>query len=187
MSETKVVTGKVRLCYVNVFQPAKFDGDDGDGKYSVCVMVDKKDAKTLGKIKTAIAAAVDEGITSKWGGKKPGNLKMPLRDGDAERAEEQPEFTGKYFFNANSRLKPGIVDRDKNEILDTTEVYSGIYGRVSVNFYPYNWNGSKGVAVGLNHVQKLADGEPLGGSRSTAEADFDDDFEDEELDDILGI
>lgn len=184
---TKVVTGKVRLCYVHVFEPTSFNGEDG--KYSVCVMVDKSDKATIGKIKEAVAEAIEDGISSKWNGKKPGNLKLPLRDGDAERAEEQPEFAGKFFFNANSKQQPCVVDRQRNEILDSTEVYSGIYGRVSVNFYPYNFNGTKGVAVGLNHVQKLSDGEPLGGSRSSADEDFDDGFVDEleDLDDLLGV
>ena len=120
----------------------------------------------------------------KWGGKLPGNLKTPLRDGDAERADEAEEYVGMYFLNANSTQKPGIVDKDLNEILDNTEVYSGCYGRVSINFFPYNSAGNKGIGCGLQNVQKLADGEVLGGARASAEADFSDDFEyeDEEED-----
>lgn len=170
-AETKVVTGKVRLSYVNIFKARSFEAG-GDEKYSVCVLIDKNDKTTLKKIAAAIEAAKKDGIANKWGGKLPAKLKMPLRDGDEERAHEAEEYEGMYFLNANSNQKPGIVDKNLNEILDSTEVYSGCYGRVSVNFYPYNFNGSKGIAVGLNNVQKLEDGEPLGATRASAESDF---------------
>ena len=173
----KVVTGKVRLSYVTIFRSRAFaEGDDA--KYSVCVLVPKSDKKTLKKIKEAIQTEIQNGVQSKWGGKKPGNLHLPLRDGDEERADEAPEYEGMYFFNANSFRKPGIVDRDRNEILDPEEVYSGCWGRVSVNFYPYDSHGNRGIAVGLNNVQKLSDGERLGTAAASAEDDFDDDFVD---------
>lgn len=178
----KVVTGKCRLSYVNIFRSRSFS-EDGDAKYSVCVLVPKSDKKTIKKINAAVKTEIQNGIQSKWGGKKPGNLHLPLRDGDDERAEEAPEYEGVYFFNANSSRKPGIVDRDRNEILDPDEVYSGCYGRVSVNFYPYDSHGNRGIGVGLNHVQKLSDGERLGAALSSAEEDFDDDFVDDDFDD----
>ena len=187
-AETKVVTGKVRLSYVNIFKARSFEAG-GDEKYSVCVLIDKNDKTTLKKIAAAIEAAKKDGIANKWGGKLPAKLKMPLRDGDEERADEAEEYEGMYFLNANSNQKPGIVDKNLNEILDSTEVYSGCYGRVSVNFYPYNFNGSKGIAVGLNNVQKLEDGEPLGATRASAESDFADsrpDIADDDLD-IAGM
>ncbi|WP_219710562.1 ssDNA-binding protein, partial [Clostridioides difficile] len=84
-------------------------------KYSVCILIPKSDKATLGRIKKAIDAAKEQGKTSKWGGKGPGNLKTPLRDGDAERADEAEEYVGMYFLNANSTQKPGIVDKDLNE------------------------------------------------------------------------
>lgn len=167
----KVITGKVRFSYVNIFNARAFQQGQ-DAKYSICLLIDKKDKTTLSKIKAAIEAAIQDGISSKWGGKRPANLKLPLRDGDAERAEEAPEYAGCYFLNANSVQKPGVVDKDLNEILDPTEVYSGCYGRASVTFYPFNSNGNKGIAVGLNNVQKLEDGEPLGAARASAEEDF---------------
>ena len=170
-NSTKVITGKVRFSYVNIFNARAFQQGQ-DAKYSICLLIDKKDKATLSKIKAAIEAAIQEGISSKWGGKRPANLKLPLRDGDAERAEEAPEYAGCYFLNANSVQKPGVVDKDLNEILDPTEVYSGCYGRASVTFYPFNSNGNKGIAVGLNNVQKLEDGEPLGAARASAEEDF---------------
>ena len=173
---TKVVTGLVRLSYVQIFSKRSFT-EGTDAKYSLCVLVPKKDTKTLKKIQAAMKAAAEEGISTKFNGKKPSNLHMPLRDGDEERADEAPEYKGMYFFNCKSDRKPGIVDKDRNEILDPDEVYSGCWGRVSVNFYPYSVNGNKGVAVGLNNVQKLKDDQRLGGAAASAEDDFNDDFE----------
>jgi Protein of unknown function (DUF2815). len=180
---TKVITGKVRFSYVNVFKSRSFQPGQEE-KFSICLLIPKNDKETLSKIKAAIEAAKKQGIADKWSGKLPANLKLPLRDGDSERAEEADEYVGMYFLNANSNQKPGIIDNFRNEILDATEVYSGCYGRASINFFPYNSNGSKGVAVGLNNIQKLSDGEPLGGARQSAEDDFADDFAGE--DDMLG-
>lgn len=190
MNSTKVVTGKVRFSYVNVFKARSFQQGQ-DEKYSICLLIDKKDKATLNKIKAAIEAAKKQGIADKWGGKLPANLKLPLRDGDAERADEAEEYTGMFFINANSNQKPGIVDENLNEILDPTEVYSGCYGRASINFFPFNSNGNKGIAVGLNNIQKLSDGEPLGAARASAEDDFADSRPDlhsgdEDYSDMLG-
>lgn len=176
---TKVVTGKVRFSYVNIFKSRAFQADQ-DAKFSICLLIPKDDKATLKKIKAAIDEAIQEGISSKWNGKKPANVKLPLRDGDEERADEAPEYEGMMFLNANSTQKPGIVDKDLNEILDPDEVYSGCWGRASINFYPFSVNGNKGIGVGLNNVQKLKDGEHLGAARASAESDFDDDFEDDD-------
>lgn len=103
-------------------------------------------------------------------------IKTPLRSGNDERPND-PAYKDCYFINANSSSKPGIVDADCQPIMDTSEVYSGVYGRASINFYAFNTNGNKGIACGLNNLQKIRDGEPLGG-KSRAEddfADFDDD------------
>ena len=173
----KVITGKVRFSYVNIFKArAGFNG--GDEKYSVSLLIPKSDKATIAKVQAAVEEAVQEGISTKWNGKRPASLKLPLRDGDTER--DTPEYEGCYFLNANSNQKPGIVDRDLVEILDPDEVYSGCYGRASINFYPYNVNGNRGVGVGLNNIQKLSEGERLGGSRATAENDFSDGFDDGE-------
>ena len=176
---TKVVTGKVRFSYVNIFKSRAFQADQ-DAKFSICLLIPKEDKATLKKIKEAVDEAIQEGISSKWNGKKPANVKLPLRDGDEERADEAPEYEGMMFLNANSTQKPGIVDKDLNEILDPDEVYSGCWGRASINFYPFSVNGNKGIGVGLNNVQKLKDGEHLGAARASAESDFDDDFEDDD-------
>lgn len=176
---TKVITGKVRFSYMNVFKAAHF-GDSGDDKFSVSLIIRKDDKKTLDKIKAAVNTAIEDGISSKWNGKKPNGLKLPLRDGDTDR-EDDPAYAGCYFINANSTQRPGIVDRDLQEIIDPNELKSGDYGRASINFYPFNVNGNRGVGVGLNNLQKLADGPALGSAKASAEDDFGgEDFEDDE-------
>lgn len=176
-NNTKVVTGmNTRLSYAHLFEPVSING--GAEKYSVSVLIPKDDKATIEKIEKAVDAAIEEGI-AKFGGKKPnkGAIKLPLRDGDIERDDEA--YKGHYFVNANSLTAPQVVDTQLNPILDKSEVYSGCYGRVSLSFYAFNSNGNKGVACGLNNVQKVRDDEPLGG-RTTAADDFgtldDDDF-----------
>ena len=165
---TKVVTGKVRLSYAHVWEPASIN--DSKPKYSVSLIIPKSDKETIKKINAAVDAAIEEGI-AKFGGKKPNRaaLKLPLRDGDTEREDEA--YKNSFFVNANSTTAPQIVDRAVNPILDREEVYSGCYARVSINFYAYNTNGNRGIACGLGNIQKVADGEPLGG-RSNAKDDF---------------
>ena len=124
----------------------------------------------MAKIKKAIEQAKKDSV-SKWGGKVPANLKLPLRDGDIDRPEDEA-YADSYFFNANSRQAPQVVDKNVQPVLDQSEVYSGCYGRISVNFYGFNNNGNRGIAAGLGNIQKLRDGESLGG-RSNAEEDFD--------------
>lgn len=169
-NSTKVVTGKVRFCYAHVFEPTAMN--DGDNpKYSVCVVIPKSDKATVAKIELAIKNAIEAGKSKLANnqGKIPAGIKTPLRDGDDERGDD-PVFAGCYFINATTSRKPGIVDKDLNPILDKSEFYSGCYGRASINFYAYNVS-SKGIAAGLNNIQKLSDGEPLAGG-SSAEEDF---------------
>lgn len=180
---TKVVTGEVRFSYLHVFEPHAIKPGQ-DAKYSVSLLIPKSDKKTLKKIKQAVEAAKAAGESTKFGGKIPANLKTPLRDGDTERPDQE-EYAGHYFINANSTGKPGLVDADVNPIMDSTELYSGCYGRASINFYAYNVSGNRGIACGLNNLQKLRDGDTLGG-RSRAEDDFDAVETEEEEDDFLG-
>ncbi len=163
----KVITGKVRFSYANVWEPKSING--GDPKYSVSLIIPKADKATLNKVKEAIEEAKKEGM-SKLGGSIPDNLKMPLRDGDVDRVEEE-SYKDSYFINANSNTKPGIVDKSVQTITDKSEFYSGCYGRASITFYAYNVDGNKGIACGLENLQKLEDGEALGG-HSRAEDDF---------------
>lgn len=177
-SATKVKTGLTRWSYCNVWEPKAVN--DGKPKYSVSVIIPKSDTKTIEAIEKAIQAAYDEGQAKlKGNGKSVPSLsvlKTPLRDGDLERPDDEA-YKDSYFVNANSTTAPGIVDADLQPILDHSEVYSGVYGRVSMNFYAYNTGSAKGIACGLNNLQKLKDGEPLGG-KSRAEDDFaeDDNF-----------
>ena len=170
MSETKVVTGKVRFSYAHVFVATSIS-EDQDKKFSVSLLIPKKDKATIAKIEKAIKAALLEGKSSKFGGKIPNNYKNPLRDGDDERPDDE-NYEGMMFVNASSKRRPSVKDVDLNDIMDDEEFYSGCWGRASVNFYPFSVSGNKGVACGLNHVQKLEDGDKLGGSISSAEDDF---------------
>jgi hypothetical protein len=166
-TKVKVVTGKVRFSYANVFQPAS-PIEGGTPKYSVSIIIPKSDKDTIARLQKAFEDT-KAAASAYFGGAVPKNLKGGLRDGDAEKND--PAYANSYFINANSAQKPGVVDADLNPIIDTSEFYSGCYGRASITFYPYNAQGSKGIACGLNNVQKLEDGEKLGGS-TTAAVDF---------------
>lgn len=180
VNPTKVITGpETRWSYANVWQPKAIDG--GAPKYSVSLIIPKSDTKTIEKVRAAIQAAYDEGQGKLKGNGKSvpplSSIKTPLRDGDVERPDDET-YANSYFINANSASAPGIVDAACQPIIDTSEVYSGVYGRASINFYAFNSNGNKGIACGLNNLQKIRDGESLGG-KSRAEDDFadlDDDF-----------
>ena len=176
---TKVITGvKTRWSYANVWEPKSING--GTPKYSVSLIIPKSDTATVGKIKDAIKAAYEEGQSKLKGNSKSvpalSALKTPLRDGDAERPDDEA-YKDSYFINANSATAPGIVDADRQPIMERSEVYSGVYGRASINLYAFNSNGNKGIACGLNNLQKISDGEPLGG-KTRAEDDFADEDED---------
>ena len=168
-NRTKVITGTgTRLSYFHGWEPVSING--GAEKYSVSVLIPKSDTETVSAINAAIDAAIEEGV-AKFGGKKPNKaaIKLPLRDGDVERDDEA--YKGHWFINANSTTAPQIVDSQVNPILDRSDVYSGCYARVSLNFFAFNSNGNKGIACGLGNIQKVRDGEPLGG-KSTAADDF---------------
>ena len=169
----KVVTGvNTRWSYVNAWEPKSING--GTPKFSVSLIIPKSDTKTVAKIKAAIEAAYKEGEAKLKGNSRTvpalSAIKTPLRDGDAERPDD-PAYANSYFMNTNSNTAPGIVDADCQPILDRSEVYSGVYGRASVNFYAFNSNGNRGIACSLNNLQKIRDGEHLGG-KTSAEDDF---------------
>ncbi|MBQ3893687.1 MAG: DUF2815 family protein [Clostridia bacterium] len=179
---TKVITGpQTRWSYVNVWNPKSING--GTPKYSVSLIIPKSDVRTVEKIKAAIQAAYEEGESKLKGSGKAvpalSAIKSPLRDGDLERPGDDA-YKNAYFINANSSTAPGVVDADRQPILETSEVYSGVYGRASINFYAFNSNGNKGIACGLNNLQKIRDGEPLGG-RARAEDDFATDYDEDFL------
>lgn len=176
---TKVITGKdTRFSFCHIWEPESINGSDP--KYSVSLIIPKSDTVTIEKINKAIKAAYEEGASKLKGNGKSvpalSALKTPLRDGDVDRPDDEA-YANSYFVNANSKDKPGVVDAACQTIIDRGEVYSGVYGRASINFYAFNVNGNRGIACGLNNLQKLRDGEPLGG-RSRAEDDFADDGDD---------
>lgn len=174
-NNTKVIV-PCRFSYLHCWEPDSVNG--GDPKYSVSAIIPKSDTKTVNAIKAAIEQAKKDSV-SKWGGKVPANLKLPLRDGDIDRPDDEA-YAGCYFFNANSRQAPQVVDSKVQPILAQSEVYSGCYGKISVTFYGYNSNGNRGIAAGLGNIQKLKDGESLGGRTSAA-----DDFQTEDDEDFL--
>lgn len=179
MNPTKVITGvKTRWSYANVWQAKSING--GAPKFSVSLIIPKSDSKTVTAIKKAIQAAYEEGQSKLKGNSKSvpalSAIKTPLRDGDLERPDDEA-YKDSFFVNANSATAPGIVDAARNPIIDHSEVYSGVYGRASVSFYAFNSNGNRGIACGLNNLQKISDGEPLGG-KTRAEDDFADEDED---------
>ena len=179
----KVITGRnTVMSYLTVSEPKQPLGG-GTPKYSVSLIIPKSDVVTVNKIRAAIQAAYEEGQSKLKGTSRSvpplEDLKTPLRDGDRDRPGDEA-YQDSWFINASSITKPGIVDVDRNPILDTNELYSGIIGRASVTFYAYNSSGNRGIACGLNNIQKLADGTPLGG-HSRPEDDFADDADEEDF------
>ena len=182
---TKVVTGKVRFSFVNVFE-AKASQDGGDPKYSVTLLIPKSDTVTLQKIKTAMAEARDNFCQKNGANALPPKPNHTLHDGDGQRPSGEdfgPECKGCYVITVSSKQKPVIVDAFRNEITDPGEVYSGCYGRASINFYGYSKSGNKGLSAGLLSIQKLHDGEPFGTVGSAD--DFDDGYAEAGADDAL--
>ena len=185
VNPTKIVTGVCRLSYANIWQAKSING--GSPKFSTSVLIPKSDTKTIAKVKAAIQAAYDEGAGKLKGNSKTApslaSLKTPLRDGDTERPDDEA-YAGHWFLNANSNTAPGVVDASREPIYDTSEIYSGVYARVSLSFYAFNSNGNRGIACGLQNIQKVRDGESLGG-KAKAEDDFDDDFKPDDNEDFL--
>ena len=176
VNPAKVITGVCRLSYANIWQAKSING--GAPKYSASVLIPKGDTKTVAKVKAAIQAAYEEGEGKLKGNGKTApslaSLKTPFRDGDTERPDDEA-YAGHWFINANSNAAPGVVDANREPIYDTSEIYSGVYARVSLSFYAFNSNGNRGIACALQNIQKVRDGEALGG-KSKAEDDFNDNF-----------
>lgn len=174
---TKVVTGKVRFSFVNVFEARAF-GDNKDAKYSVMLLIPKTDIGTITSMKRAIENAAQKGLAKVFGGKLPPIVKTSLKDADVDTdndgnvfSTKWPYTAGHYIINVSTKNQPQIVDAELKPIMSPTEFYSGCYGRASINFYAYNSNGNKGITAGLNNLQKLDEGESLG-SISSPEEDF---------------
>lgn len=174
-----VTTGKVRLSYTHLFKPyAAMPGQEE--KFSCTVLIPKTDTETMNRINAAINAATERGVADRWNGVKPPIVPTPVYDGDGVRPSDGMPFgdecKGHWVFTASAKAEypPEIVDERCQPIIDQSQIYSGIYARVNVTFYPYAFGGKKGIGCGLGPVQKLADGEPLGGSRISASKAFGD-------------
>lgn len=166
-SVTKVVI-PCRISFANIWEPKSINGSEE--KYSVSCIIPKDDKVTLSKIHKAVEAAKEAGKSKKWAGKVPPNLKLPLRDGDIDRPDDDA-YAGAMFINATSKDAPQIVDRKVQPITDPMECGSGDYCNVSINFYAFNANGNRGIAAGLGNIQKVASGERLAG-RASASSEF---------------
>ena len=169
---TIVTTGEVRISYEHLMKPYA-NQQGAEPKFSATLLIPKSDVATKQRIDAAIQAATQEGINSKWNGVRPPQVAIPIYDGDGVRPNGEPfgpECKGHWVMTASSRIRPEVVDLNLNPIIDATEVYSGMYARVNINFFPYNAAGKKGIGCGLGPVQKTRDGEPLGGRITAAEA-----------------
>lgn len=170
---TNVTTGEVRLSFVHLLKPfAAMAGQEE--KYSCTILVPKTDTATMGRIHAAIEAAKQKGITEKWGGQCPPIVQTPVHDGDGVRPSDGmpfgPECKGHWVFTASAKANypPEVVDAAGNPIINQSEIYSGIYAFVNVNFYPYAFGSKKGIGCGLGPVMKRRDGEALAGGSITA-------------------
>lgn len=174
----RITIGKVRFSYLNVFE-AK-ETPNGEKKYSVSLIIPKKDTKTIEAINKAISDVIAES-QAKLGTSNKAKLRIPLRDGDVDK-EEDEAYQNSYFINASNKRQPVVVDNHNNKILDPDEVYSGCYGFACISFFAYNSNGNKGVGCCIEAIQKTNDGESLGGGAVNPDAVFkpvdddDDDF-----------
>lgn len=166
--ENKVVFGPCRLSYTHLFEKYSPDGDPNSGKYMTNVIIPKGEKETVNALNKAIEAAKKQAILSKWGGKEPKKLDLPLRDGDDKDDEV---YENAFYVNAKCNTRPGIVDKDRSPIVDEDEIYSGVWAVVSVTFYGYDVSGNRGIACGLNNIMKYRDDERLGG-RTSADNDF---------------
>lgn len=157
------MTKEVRIGFESIWEAKTSEGQD-EAYYTVCLIIDKSDKETLKRLKDAEQKAIEQGIKSKWNGKKPANLQLPLHDGDLEKPEN-PNYENSYYINAKNKYQPVIIDVNKKQITDENEVYSGCYVQAYLNFYPYLAKGKAGVGVGLGAIVKRRDGDRIGGSR----------------------
>lgn len=173
MNPTTITTGEVRISYEHLTKPYAVSGKEDEAKYSCTLLIPKSDTDTKRRIDAAIQAAIQDGVSSKWGGARPAQPPIPIWDGDGLRQNGEkfgPECAGCWVMTASSKQRQEIVDVNMNPIIDATQIYSGMYARVCVNFFAYNSNGKRGVGAGLGPVQKLRDGDPLGGRITAADA-----------------
>lgn len=170
---TKVLTNEVRLSYANLITPCAPQQGQKE-RYSVTLLIPKTDVATKADIDASILAAYNDGVSKKWNGAHP-TPKNIIHDGDGLRPSGVPfgdECKGCWVITASSYNKPQVVGIDNVSCeLAPQDIYSGMYARVTLNFFPFDTAGSKGVGCGLGNVLKTRDGDPLGGGASAA-SDF---------------
>lgn len=165
---TAVVTGTVRASYVNLDQP-RAQNEGQEPKYSVTLLVPKSDSATVNALKAAQEAAIGK----KWGDKRPKVLSSTIHDGDGQRPNGDdfgPEAKGHWVFTVSSKNRPGVVDQSVKSVITPGFIVSGDYVRADVNCYAYENAGKRGTSFGLNNVQLVRKGDPLGTQRSAASA-----------------
>lgn len=170
-NDCQVVTGEVRLSYVNLFEAKKFRESDKDPKFSVTILIDKNTPdgqNTIKNIKTAIAKAAEKGAQKHFGGRVPTTVNNTLKDGDTEvddlgelKCEKNPEYKGHMYMRLSTKFQPKVLNKERQEIINPLEVYSGCYGRVSLTTFAYSGDGKRGVSAVLNNVLVTRDGDPL--------------------------
>lgn len=174
MNANTITTGEVRLSYVYLLQPQPANQPGAEPKYCSTILVPKSDTVTKAAIDAAINSAVESGVQNKWKGIRPPKISIGVYDGDGGRPSDGMPFgeecKGHWVFTARNKNQPGIVDKSLQPILDANRIYSGVYARVNITFYPYDNSGKKGVGISLNHVQIMRDGEPLGSHVSLEDA-----------------
>lgn len=173
LNDTQVVTGEVRLSYVTLFEPRKISEKDKDAKYSVTILIPKNTAegkKTIADIKLAIQKAAEKGASKHFNGRIPTNLDAisTLRDGDTAVNDlgelkniKNTELAGNMYMRLASKFAPKVLNAQRQEIVNPLEVYSGVWGRVSLTLYAYSGDGRRGISAVLNNVMITKDGEPL--------------------------
>lgn len=174
LSNTQMTTGEVRLSYVHLDAPYANPNTNADPKYQVTVLMPKSDVQAKARLDAAYQAAVQKGVAEKWNGTMPPIIACSIHDGDGVRPSTGepfgPECKGHWVFTASSKNPVSLVDASMNPIVQKGELYSGCYARVCVSLFPYNTAGKRGIGIGLEAVQKLRDGDPLGGGVSVADA-----------------
>lgn len=173
-----MTTGIGTISFPHLFKETVAKKDDGSDSYEVQFIIPKSDKATV----RAVLSGIKKVAEAKWGDNWR-KVKSPLRDGDKEagdltedgstKGEKYPERNGCFFINARSTKPVGVVGRDLSPITDADAVYGGCKAKVSISLYPYSNSGNHGVGCGLNGVQKISDGEPLGTARPSVESMFD--------------
>ena len=182
LNDTQVVTGEVRLSYVNVFEPRKIGENDKEAKYSLTILIPKntpEGQKTIANIKAAIQKAAEKGAQKHFGGRIPTNVSHTLKDGDTEVDDlgdlkniKNPELAGNMYMRLSTKFPPKVLNAERQEIINPLEIYSGCYGRVSLTTFAYSGDGRRGVSAVLNNVMMTRDGEPLTSQLSGEEFDL---------------